>query len=276
MREVPMFWGVHAQPSRLPTILLGLIPFIIIVSVYVLMSHKRHEENPQDKLLPPVAKMVEAAKRMAFEEDKRSGEIPLVVDTLSSLKRLGIGIGISAFVGLMLGMNMGVFRGLSVITLPVVTFISIIPPLALLPILFVSFGVGESAKIVLIIIGICPIITLNIYYYVRKIPKEQIIKSLTLGCSQIGLVYRVVLPQVTPKLIDSIRLSLGAAWLFLIAAEAIASQEGLGYRIFLVRRYMAMDVIIPYVMWITFLGYTFDLTLNLILRWRYRWYIATK
>ena len=54
-----------------------------------------------------------------------------------------------------------------------------------------------------------------------------------------------------PRLIDALRLTLGSAWLFLIAAEAIASTEGLGYRIFLVRRYLAMDVILPYVIWIT-------------------------
>jgi NitT/TauT family transport system permease protein len=62
------------------------------------------------------------------------------------------------------------------------------------------------------------------------------------------VVYRVILPQVMPRLLDAVRISLGAAWLFLIAAEAIASTDGLGYRIFLVRRYLAMDVIIPYVL----------------------------
>ena len=69
---------------------------------------------------------------------------------------------------------------------------------------------------------------------------------------------RVVLPQLWPRLIDALRLGLGSAWLFLIAAEAIASTEGLGYRIFLVRRYLAMDVILPYVVWITLLAVLMD------------------
>ncbi len=56
-----------------------------------------------------------------------------------------------------------------------------------------------------------------------------------------------------PRLIEAVRLSLGPAFLFLISAEAIASDVGLGYRIFLVRRYLAMDVILPYVAWITLL-----------------------
>ena len=68
-----------------------------------------------------------------------------------------------------------------------------------------------------------------------------------------------MLPQILPRLIDSVRLEIGPAWLFLIAAEAIAADSGLGYRIFLVRRYLSMDVILPYVAWITLLAFLMDL-----------------
>jgi NitT/TauT family transport system permease protein len=74
---------------------------------------------------------------------------------------------------------------------------------------------------------------------------------------------RVVLPQILPRLITCLRLQLGPAWLFLIAAEAISADSGLGYRIFLVRRYLSMDVIFPYVVWITILA----IGTNLLLDW---------
>jgi NitT/TauT family transport system permease protein len=64
---------------------------------------------------------------------------------------------------------------------------------------------------------------------------------------------------------------MGSAWLFLIAAEAIASTEGLGYRIFLVRRYLAMDVILPYVVWITLLAVFADLSLRVLRKRAFRW-----
>ena len=86
----------------------------------------------------------------------------------------------------------------------------------------------------------------------------------------------MVLPQVLPRLLDTVRLTLGAGWLFLIAAEAIASTDGLGYRIFLMRRYLAMDVILPYVLWITLLGFVLDWTLRTIVARRFRWYEATR
>jgi NitT/TauT family transport system permease protein len=84
-------------------------------------------------------------------------------------------------------------------------------------------------------------------------------------------VTRVILPQMWPRLIDAVRLNLGAAWLFLIAAEAIASTEGLGFRIFLVRRYMAMDVILPYVAWITLLAFSMDWGLKLLRSRAFPW-----
>ena len=107
-----------------------------------------------------------------------------------------------------------------------------------------------------------------------ELPGEQLIKAQTLGASTWQLVLRVVLPQMWPRLIDALRLTLGSAWLFLIAAEAIASTEGLGYRIFLVRRYLAMDVILPYVAWITVLAFTMDWLLRLVRAKTFGWAMA--
>ena len=81
-----------------------------------------------------------------------------------------------------------------------------------------------------------------------------------------------VLPQVMPRLLSAVRLSLGSAWLFLIAAEAIAATDGLGYRIFLVRRYLSMDVILPYVLWITLLAFFLDFALRKLSLWAFPWF----
>ena len=103
------------------------------------------------------------------------------------------------------------------------------------------------------------------------LPREQIVKAQTLGASTWQLMLRFALPQAMPRLIQALRLSLGPAWVFLISAEAIASDIGLGYRIFLVRRYLAMDVILPYVAWITLLAFTLDYLLARLSRGLFRW-----
>jgi NitT/TauT family transport system permease protein len=146
-----------------------------------------------------------------------------------------------------------------------------IPPLAILPILFITLGLGEVAKVALIVLGVTPVMVRDLAFRVAEIPNELILKAQTLGASTLQLLLRVVLPMLLPKLIRAVRLALGPAWLFLIAAEAIASTEGLGYRVFLVRRFLAMDVILPYVAWITFLAFTMDWLLGRLNRRLFAW-----
>lgn len=271
---MPQLFGIHARPRGVARVLLIALPFLLAIVLYAVASHYRHIENPDDKLLPGLSQMVDSVQRLAFEEDSRTGTYLMLRDTLASLVRLALGVSLAAAVGLWLGLNMGMFPGLRETSLSFVTFVSMIPPLAILPVLFITFGVDELAKVMLIFIGLFPVLTRDVFLAVRRIPREQITKALTLGASHLSLTYRIVLPQVLPRLVEALRLSLGAAWLFLIAAEAIAATEGLGYRIFLVRRYMAMDVILPYVLWITLLGYLLDLALRTLLRKAFPWYVA--
>ncbi|MDP6706711.1 MAG: ABC transporter permease [Alphaproteobacteria bacterium] len=245
---------------------------MIVIVVYWIASEARQAANPNDKLLPSFQRMLEALWRMASEPDRRSGELLLWTDTWASLKRLFIGVFSGAVVGLLVGINAALFPLLRRMLGSFITVLSIIPPLTLLPILFIVFGVGEEAKVVLIFIGTVFVVTRDIILATVALPREQITKALTLGASNFAVVYRVVLPQIMPRLINTTRLTLGAAWLFLIAAEMIAATEGLGYRIGLVRRYLAMDVIIPYVMWITLLGFLVDWALRLWVTRAYAWY----
>lgn len=272
MSRYPRFWGLSARPGARLNLILAALPFVLLLAVYLAASAARLEANPQDKLLPSLTQMTDAVVRVAFTEDARTGHYLLWQDTWSSLRRLAIGVVAAALAGLAVGLGIGLFRGVHALANPIVTFVSMIPPLAILPILFISFGVGELGKVMLIFIGVFPLIARDIALATAKIPGEQITKALTLGAAGFGVVTRIALPQIMPRLIAAVRLALGAAWLFLIASEAIASTDGLGYRIFLVRRYLAMDVIIPYVIWITTLGFALDWLLTRWVTWRYPWY----
>jgi len=170
---------------------------------------------------------------------------------------LGLGIGLLPVVRSSLG--------------PLVAAISVVPPIAVLPILFIAFGLGETAKIVLIFVGVTPVMVRDLAGHVAAIPEEQLVKAQTLGASTWMVALRVALPQALPRLIESLRLSLCPAWVYLISAEAIASDVGLGYRIFLVRRYLAMDIILPYVVWISVLAVVMDLALAALSRGAFAW-----
>ena len=129
-----------------------------------------------------------------------------------------------------------------------------VPPLALLPILFIVMGLGEASKITLIVIGTTLKLIRDLALRVGEIPARADHQGADARRLDLADRHRASsLPQMLPRLIDAVRLEIGPAWLFLIAAEAIAADSGLGYRIFLVRRYLSMDVILPYVIWITLL-----------------------
>jgi len=255
-----MRW-VNRRVRRGSSIILGAIPIALLVLVYLVAAAGRHADNPNDKILPMPGAMAEAMAALLFQPDQLSGRLLFWADTLSSLERLGMGLGISTLSALLAGLVLGVLPPIRATFGPLVTAIAVIPPITLLPILFIVFGLGETSKVALIVIGIAPFMIRDVAAHVAALPREQIVKAQTLGASSWQLMLRVALPQAMPRLIQAVRLSLGPAWVFLISAEAIASDIGLGYRIFLVRRYLSMDVILPYVAWIALLAVAMDFLL---------------
>ncbi len=263
---------INRHPSRAMGVALAALPFVLVLVVYGIASTLRLADNPDDRLLPSLVSLVESLLRLASEPSRRTGEILLWADTWASLTRLLIGVTIGAVIGLIAGLFTGLLPILRHSLSSFFTVLAMIPPLALLPVLFITFGIGELSKVMLIVIGITPFIIRDIQQRVEELPREQLIKAQTLGGSSWQIALRVVLPQVLPRLLDAVRLSLGAAWLFLIAAEAIAATEGLGYRIFLVRRYLDMETILPYVAWITLLAWLLDILLRRLSHYLFPWY----
>jgi NitT/TauT family transport system permease protein len=267
---------LNLRPNRAVRFVLGALPLVVVALVYFAASTARHQANPSDKLLPTVQAMVEQTEVMAFKVDPQTGAIPLWQDTGASLRRLGLGLAIATGVTLILGLLIGVLPLARAGLDPLIGAIAVIPPIAVLPILFITFGLGETAKIVLIVVGVTPVMVRDLAHHVSRIPEEQIVKAQTLGASTWQIALRVALPQAMPRLLQCLRLSLGPAWVFLISAEAIASDVGLGYRVFLVRRYLAMDIILPYVAWIAILAVAFDFALNLLNRRAFGWAHASR
>ena len=266
---------INRHPGRRSRLLLGLLPLALLMLVYVQFSRARLAANPDDRLLPSIGQMAHAIRQMAFTEDKRTGEHLMWADTLASLRRLGCGLGIAALLGLCLGISAGSFPLLGATLSPLLALVSMIPPLAVLPILFIIFGLDDFSKIMLIVIGITPLLARDLEQHARGLPREMMVKAQTLGANSWTIVLRVILPQMLARLMVSLRLILGAAWLFLISAEAISATAGLGYRIFLVRRYMAMDIILPYVLWITLLAWFMDQALHQCKRWWFPWSVRS-
>lgn len=253
--------GVSQTISRQQAVLLGAVPIAVLAIAYLVAAAMRHAANPADRLLPLPGAMASALWALAAQPDPLTGHYLFWADTLASLQRLGLGMGIATAAALLIGLALGALPLVRAALGPLVVGVAVIPPVALLPILFIVAGLGETAKVSLIVIGVAPVMIRDLAGHVAALPPEQIIKAQTLGASSWQVILRVALPQAMPRLIQAARLSLGPAFVFLITAEAIAADVGLGYRIFLVRRYLSMDIIIPYVAWIAVLAIVMDLAL---------------
>ncbi len=139
--------------------------------------------------------MGEAIDAYALKPDARTGDYLLWEDTTASLTRLVTGLAISTAIALVLGIVIGLLPVAGATLGPVVSVLSMVPPLALLPILFIVMGLGEASKITLIVVGTSLKLIRDIALRVGDIPREQLIKAQTLGASTTQIALRVVLPQ---------------------------------------------------------------------------------
>jgi NitT/TauT family transport system permease protein len=221
------------------------------------MNPDADEEQPPD-----------AARQSALERFRHS---MLWTDTVASSRRFLYGLAL-LFPAVLLGLHMGIFPYFGVFFLRFILFFDKIIALSVLPILFIAFGIDELSKVMLIVIGVTPTIILDTFNLTKGVPPEQLVKGFTLGASDFDVAYRVVLKQIWPRVLNSIRLNLKPLMLFLFAGEMIASTDGLAYRIALLRRHMGMNIIIPYVLWVALLLFLVDLSMRLLNRKLNPWF----
>ncbi|PIE63166.1 MAG: nitrate ABC transporter permease [Desulfobacter postgatei] len=153
------------------------------------------------------------------------------MSVFASLRRIVVGISISAAIGLPLGVLIGFFTRLRKLTYSPIQFVRMISPLSWMPIALLLFTSFESAVHFLIVMAtICPII-LNTAIGTMDINPQWIKMALNQGANNVQLIQTIVIPYSIPHMITSIRLALGIAWIVLVPAEFLGVSSGLGYLI---------------------------------------------
>src|SRR3989339_18866 len=248
------FFGLHFKPKLVWAILLGAIPIVLLCWSYASESAARKAHNKDDRVFPTVSEMYEQTRIYVSEPDIRTDTPLFWHDLKYSMKLLVMGLSISAITAFIFGILMGVFPWFRALNMPIVTVISIIPALTILAILFCVFGIGDTAKVALIVIGTSFLMMRDTVAYIRGLPEEQMVKTLTLGRGSFAFVTRVVMPQVAPRFLEMLRLNYSPAWLFLIASEGLAADSGLAHRMYLAQRTNHMALVIPIVFAITMIA----------------------
>jgi NitT/TauT family transport system permease protein len=150
---------------------------------------------------------------------------------VASLFRVTWGFCLAALIGIPAGLAIGWYRRTEMALNPLLQILRPISPLAWIPIAILWFGVGDIAAIFLIFLASLLPLMLTAINAVETIPTVYVNAGRNFGLSPAGLVYRVLYPAVIPRLIIGLRITLGIAWLVVVAAEMIAVNSGLGFLI---------------------------------------------
>jgi ABC-type nitrate/sulfonate/bicarbonate transport system permease component len=184
-------------------------------------------------------------------------------DIIASLVHLGIGYGLGIATGLLLALLAARFLFVEIIIDPIVEILRPIGAIAWIPIAILMFGIGRGVPVFLIFYAAIFPVFINTLAGIKQVDPRLVQAAEMLGASRRMIVTHVVMPAALPLILAGARLSLGVAWMAMVAAELTGADSGLGWRIFWYQEFFAMDKVMAVILTIGVLGYIFDT----LLRW---------
>lgn len=182
----------------------------------------------------------------------------IIFDIWASLYRVLLGFSISVAAAVPIGLAISINSKARAILLPLTNYFRYIPPSALVPLLILWLGVGEAEKIAVISISIAPYLSLLVADVVKNIRPEYFEAAQIMGINQRLLLTKIITPASLPGLWDALRIMFGAAWSYIIFAEMIAANQGLGHLIIQSQRYLQTPKVMVGIMVIGMLGLVTD------------------
>lgn len=247
----PGFWAYLAPKEPIPgrvAAALALVGLGAFIAIWALLTYGG---RVSDYFLPsPTAVLAEWGRLIqggAFFED-----------VWASTRRIFLGFAISAAIAVPLGILMGSFRFFQALLEPLIGAVRYMPASAFIPLLIIWLGIGDAQKVGVVFIGVFFPLTLLIADVSAGVPKELINIAYTLGASRWQVFWRVLLPASLPGVVDNLRITMGWAWTYLIVAELVGADSGIGHLILQSQRFLATDRIIASILTIGLLGVLTD------------------
>jgi NitT/TauT family transport system permease protein len=256
--------------------LLAIGGIIALLVSYEMVSLAQTRTNELQTTIPSFGKLFEGLKQIFRPQGLPENPKPAMfwVDIRATLWRLGLGMTIGVFFSVLVGVLMGAYRWIEAPLGPVVMFLSKVPPTAMMPIYFALAGTDQSMFASMVALGIFFSMTQSIYQAVcQDVTDEAINKAYTLGASELEIIYEVIWKQILPKIIDNIRLQIGPAMVFLLAAEMVVGGAGLGYQIRMQSRVLNMSVVYVYLAILALIGLVAEWGLATLRRKLCPWYV---
>jgi NitT/TauT family transport system permease protein len=245
---------------------LSIATFLAVIGAWAWLSQQPFVNS----VFVPTPARVWEALRACLEDGMLWDDIKI------SALRVTAGFALSALIAIPIGVWLGSFKLIEGIVQPFTEFVRYIPVPALIPVLMLCFGIGETAKIMLIFVGTFFQLTLMVADEIRRVPYELAQVSYTLGATRREIVWLVLFKAALPGIFDALRLCNGWAWTYLMVAELIAANEGLGYRILKFSRFLQTPKIFVYLLVLGSIGLGLDFLFRKLNARLFRWADTTK
>ncbi|HSG93888.1 MAG TPA: ABC transporter permease subunit [Afifellaceae bacterium] len=188
-----------------------------------------------------------------------------------SLFRVIAGFICGALVGIPLGYAMGLsswFRGWFD---PIVEFMRPVPPLALIPLVIIWAGIGETGKVILLFLAALWIMTIAARAGVSGVNITKVHAAYSLGASRWQIMHHVIMPNSLPEIFTGARVAMGVCWGTVVAAELVAAEKGAGMMIMVASKFQLTDIVIMGIILIGIIGYGIDILMRMAERWLIPW-----
>jgi NitT/TauT family transport system permease protein len=192
-------------------------------------------------------------------------------DVYMSTQRVFLGVTLGVALAVPVGFGLGWYKGLRGFIDPVINFFRALPPIALIPLVIVYFGIGETAKTAILFYASFFAGVIVMYEGIAQISPIYIKVARTLGASDLEIFGKVIVPLTIPHILTAVRVALGVAWATLVASELIAAQQGLGALIQNASAFFQLDIIYVGIICIGLIALAMDLVLRAAARRLVAW-----
>jgi NitT/TauT family transport system permease protein len=204
-----------------------------------------------------------------FWELLNGGRLPK--DIWMSTQRVFLGVALGISVAVPAGFVLGWYRDVRQFVDPVINFFRALPPIALIPLVVVYFGIGEPAKVIILFYAAFFSGVIVMYEGIAQISPIFIRVARTLGATDLEIFRKVIIPLAVPHILTALRVALGVAWATLVASELVAAQQGLGALIQNAGSFFQLDIIYVGIICIGFIALSMDLLLRAATRKMVAW-----
>ncbi|WP_419911403.1 ABC transporter permease [Hoeflea sp.] len=188
-----------------------------------------------------------------------------------SVYRVLSGVLYGAIVGIPLGFAMGLSSTARGLFDPIVEFMRPIPPLALIPLIILWFGIDETAKIFLLFLASLFIMTIAARSGVSSVRISKVHAAYSLGASKMQILRHVILPNALPEIFTGLRTAMGVCWGTVVAAELVAADKGVGSMIMIAKNFLQTDTVVIGIIIIGIIGYIIEIFMRYLERWLIPW-----